>query len=547
MGCRLLPLAVLLVGTASAQPLPGAPVPSLIPSEQSERHPPSLSGTALREVIRQDYTPVRTLGYGRARDSLYTYEQRASGAVCGVYTHFCITLEGGRDPSTSAFEQGINAEHTWPQSRGTAAEPARSDLHLLFPAKDNVNSSRGNHPYAEIPDAQADAWYREDASQSHTPSAFLDEWSERADSTPGTPYGARFEPREDRSGDVARAVAYAATIYEASVDASGERPFLAAMLADLRAWNVQDPPDDRERDRSSAIAAWQGTENPFVLDPTLLDRAFGDYHETAPPEPTDPTAVWINEVHYDNAGTDTGEFVEVAGLAGTDLAGWRVVLYNGNGGTLYDDRTLSGVLPDEDGGLGALAFHYPTNGTQNGSPDGIALVAPDGALVQFLSYEGVFNATDGPAAWTTSADLGVEESSTTPEGFSLGLTGTGRSSPDFIWSGPGPASPGALNVGQSARIATDAPTAPPPAFGLSAPTPNPTRGVISLILSAPTPGHVRIVIVDTLGREVAVLHDGLGPRALSLRADVDALRSGVYSLRATTANGTWSRPFTVVR
>jgi hypothetical protein len=42
--------------------------------------------------------------------------------------------------------------------------------------------------------------------------------------------------------------------------------------------------------------------------------------------------VFINEFHYDTAGTDAGEFIEVAGLAGTDLSGWSLVLYNGNGG-----------------------------------------------------------------------------------------------------------------------------------------------------------------------------------------------------------------------
>eukprot|EP01083_Nonionella_stella_P034213 93680_1 len=30
--------------------------------------------------------------------------------------------------------------------------------------------------------------------------------------------------------------------------------------------------------------------------------------------------VWINELHYDNAGTDIDEFVEIAGIAGTDLS-----------------------------------------------------------------------------------------------------------------------------------------------------------------------------------------------------------------------------------
>ena len=46
-------------------------------------------------------------------------------------------------------------------------------------------------------------------------------------------------------------------------------------------WNDDDPPDDAERARSSTIAglhtgcaAAQGCENPFVLDPTLVRRAF---------------------------------------------------------------------------------------------------------------------------------------------------------------------------------------------------------------------------------------------------------------------------------
>ena len=53
---------------------------------------------------------------------------------------------------------------------------------------------------------------------------------------------------------------------------------------------------------------------------------------TAPPIPP----VRISEIHYDNAGADTGEAVEVTGPAGVDLAGWSLVLYNGSGGAVYD-------------------------------------------------------------------------------------------------------------------------------------------------------------------------------------------------------------------
>lgn len=47
---------------------------------------------------------------------------------------------------------------------------------------------------------------------------------------------------------------------------------------------------------------------------------------------------WMNEVHYDNAGADVDEGVEVAGPAGVDLAGWTILAYNGNGGAVYQTQ-----------------------------------------------------------------------------------------------------------------------------------------------------------------------------------------------------------------
>ena len=92
--------------------------------------------------------------------------------------------------------------------------------------------------------------------------------------------------------------------------------------------------------------------------------------------------VFINEIHYDNAGGDTGEFVEVAGTAGTNLSDWSIVLYNGNGGGFYDTINLSGTIPDQQDGFGTVSFSE--SGIQNGSPDGLALL--DGTtVVEFLS------------------------------------------------------------------------------------------------------------------------------------------------------------------
>ena len=157
---------------------------------------------------------------------------------------------------------------------------------------------------------------------------------------------------------------------------------------------------------------------------------------------------WINEFHYDNGGTDSGEFVEIAAAAGTDLAGWTLVLYNGSNGQSYNSRTLSGIVPDQQNGFGTLSFAYPSNGIQNGAPDAIALVDPMGNVVEFISYEGSFTAVDGPAAGMISTDVGVSESGSA-SGTSVGRTGTGDEAGDFGWALIDDDTPGGVNAGQS--------------------------------------------------------------------------------------------------
>jgi len=161
------------------------------------------------------------------------------------------------------------------------------------------------------------------------------------------------------------------------------------------------------------------------------------------------TDVFINEFHYDNTGTDEGEFIEVAARAGTDLTGWSIVLYNGSGGATYGAVALDGVASDAAAGFGFFVIDFPSNGIQNGSPDGIALVDDNGAVVQFLSYEGSFSAVDGPAAGLTSDDIGVSQSSDTPVGASLQLAGTGEFPTDFSWSAFDSATAGSVNTGQN--------------------------------------------------------------------------------------------------
>ena len=107
---------------------------------------------------------------------------------------------------------------------------------------------------------------------------------------------------------------------------------------------------------------------------------------------------------------------------------------------------LSGSIDNEQSGYGALGFTFKD--LQNG-PDGLVLVNDLGEVVQFISYEGTFQATNGAAAGLTSTSIGVSESSTGSKRDSLQLKGSGAQYQDFTWNSPSRASKGSLNSGQS--------------------------------------------------------------------------------------------------
>ena len=161
---------------------------------------------------------------------------------------------------------------------------------------------------------------------------------------------------------------------------------------------------------------------------------------------TPPPVVFINEIHYDNEGGDTGEAVEIAAPTGTDLSEASVVFYN-DGGREYASEDLAEVA-GQCGDYDLYVVNIP--GFQNGAADGLALVnTGTGVVKQLLSYEGTLTAVDGPAAGLTSTDIGVAESGSTPVGDSLQLTGTGSTYNDFTWAAAQPSTFGACNTGQT--------------------------------------------------------------------------------------------------
>lgn len=363
-------------------------------------------------------------------------------------------------------------EHSWPKSLGfptqSTGNPAYSDAHHLFAAYNTYNSSRSNLPYGSLDESGALKPTLENIGRG----GGLTE-------TDGSNvnFGDRFEVWAGRRGDVARAMFYMAVRYDG--DAPGEAdlrltddvglivkrsdawedsdPAFMGVLADLLEWHREDPVDDLERRRNTVVFLFQGNRNPFVDHPSWAEVIFAG----APLDSIDADEgevllgggeAWINEFHYDNAGADQGEFIEIAGRSGVLLDGWSLVGYSGNGGRVYKKIDLFGVIPDEGSGVGAVAFDFVAlqNGARDqvSSPDGIALVDAAGRVVQFLSYEGRFTAVDGPALDVASDDIGVDQPSDTPVGSSLQLVGSGHGQADFVWES-GAASPGFLNEGQS--------------------------------------------------------------------------------------------------
>ena len=153
----------------------------------------------------------------------------------------------------------------------------------------------------------------------------------------------------------------------------------------------------------------------------------------------------INEIHYDNAGADSGEFVEIRVTAGEDVSGMQVEFYNGSNGAQYGNvAPVSAMSMTSDGTYDYYVLNLPQDGIQNGSPDALSL-SKNGEVIEFLSYEGTLTATSGTAAGMTSTDIGVSETTLTPAGQSLQRTGDGPTE----WTGPVDATRGGANDGDT--------------------------------------------------------------------------------------------------
>ncbi len=195
-----------------------------------------------------------------------------------------------------------------------------------------------------------------------------------------------------------------------------------------------------------------GTPGAFTL--TINDN------DALPPPSGSP---WINEMDYDSPGTDTNEWVEIAGPAGLSLNDYELVFVNNGQTTGYNSFDLgpaNWTFSDEGNGYGFFVIGRvnPLEGTadfspatwtqdeiQNGPGDSIVLRQKTGPVnVHTLDYEGN-NAILADDQITTASD---DNASALTSIYLTGGPGSGFA--DFGWTNIiGNATPGTINNAQT--------------------------------------------------------------------------------------------------
>ena len=186
-----------------------------------------------------------------------------------------------------------------------------------------------------------------------------------------------------------------------------------------------------------------------------LDDQSGRYTVTDVTPTTLAINTWINEVDYDQASTDTAEWIEIIGPAGTSLNGYEIRHINGANNavlktvnltplnfTFSDDYNgygffVLGRLPD-----GSEDFRPPgwdSNELQN-SGEGVELRF-NGTPVHVMAYEGgIITGANDP---TSLADNSADNTTVYKTG------GPGANFDEFDWANStGNGSPGQVNPGQ---------------------------------------------------------------------------------------------------
>lgn len=214
-------------------------------------------------IFYSNYAPVVVNNY-LARDT-----SDGKKVVNCVYTNIAYVYEDpflwwtgqNGNPATLTREHTFaqswmptNTGGSWPDGPNGREYSEYNDLHNLFPAHQlNANAKRSNNPFGIVVNA------------TYTSPTGLGKLG--TDATSKTVY----EPKDDQKGDLARALFYMLVRFNGINSVQWRLP-AGQDINLLLQWHQQDPPSNLEIARNDFIASTQKNRNPFIDNPTWVNR-----------------------------------------------------------------------------------------------------------------------------------------------------------------------------------------------------------------------------------------------------------------------------------
>ena len=314
-------------------------------------------GSALKTAMANIIVNPKNVGYDGLYEAYKKTDTRPDGFVrdwysCTTNYRHCVDNKGNYSQEGDMY----NREHTVPQS-WFGSGGIKSDIVHVLPTDGYVNNRRSNYPFGEVNNIT----YQSNQGYSKLGSCKTAGYS-----------GTVFEPNDEIKGDMARIYFYMITRYEGSCGSWGHDVFtstypgLAQWTLDMMMrWSKQDPVDEREIQRNSAVYEVQGNRNPYVDYPGLEEYTWGSKMEET--------------FYYDN----------FEGGGGGDITTVAMPVISPDAGSYYNSVTVSIECATE-----GATIYYTTNGVEPSE--------------QSLVYEEPFTLTESATVKAVAVKDGVK-------------------------------------------------------------------------------------------------------------------------------------------
>lgn len=243
----------------------------------SYEHLEGLCSADLREQLHEEISKHKLLAYEDIRADKVQVDVRADGKLWDIYSacDFELTMFQPKNYTVTVECDKYNREHMLPKSwwgykqETEKTDTMYSDLHHVISVDGMANTKRSAWVYDEV---KSVTWSNSLGSKLGTGKT----WNETA-----------FEPVDEYKGDVARVYFYMLTCYmdkDFTAGGKGYRYFTYSngvsnfnvkSLALMLKWHRQDPVSEREINRNAKVKALQGNDNPFVVEPNLVEYIWG--------------------------------------------------------------------------------------------------------------------------------------------------------------------------------------------------------------------------------------------------------------------------------